>query len=155
MRAYADSSFIVKLVASEVDSDTAIAEYRRAGKPKLFLLPLHEIEATGGILQHALHARRSLPSSERKSIARLRDLAFARMEIFKRRVFLKVDMDSDVAHQIALNLIRKHTESIGIRAMDAMHIANALVLKAELFFTTDDRQANVAKAEGLETVGIG
>ena len=154
MRAYADSSFLIKLVASEVDSDAAIAEYRRVRKPDLYFLPLHEIEVTSGILQHALHARRSLPSSERRSIARLRDLAFARIEIFKRRTFVGAAMDFDRAHQTALDLIKKHTEVAGIRAMDVLHVANAMTLNAELFLTTDDRQANVAKAEGLKVHGL-
>ena len=36
MRAYADSSFILRLVTPEADSESVIAEYRRVGLPCLF-----------------------------------------------------------------------------------------------------------------------
>ena len=35
MRAYADSSFLVKLISSEPGTEAAIAEYRRLGLPRL------------------------------------------------------------------------------------------------------------------------
>ena len=53
MRAYADSSFILRLVTAEADSQAAIGEYRRIGLPALFLLPLHALEVRNAILQRA------------------------------------------------------------------------------------------------------
>jgi len=62
MRAYADSSFILRLVTAEADSEEVIAEYRRIGKPPLFFLPLHALEVRNAILQRAFHQRRSITS---------------------------------------------------------------------------------------------
>ena len=45
LRAYADSSFLVKLLARESGSERAVAEYRRLRLPRLFYLPLHSLEA--------------------------------------------------------------------------------------------------------------
>jgi hypothetical protein len=44
VRACADSSFIVRLAATEPDSPDTIAAYRHLGKPQLFFLSLHLLE---------------------------------------------------------------------------------------------------------------
>ena len=44
MRAYADTSFLLKLILHEPDSLAAVDEYRRLGRPALFFLPLHALE---------------------------------------------------------------------------------------------------------------
>jgi hypothetical protein len=43
-----------------------------------------------------------------------------------------------------------HTERIGGRAIDLLHVASALALECELFLTADERQGKVASAEGLK-----
>jgi predicted nucleic acid-binding protein len=39
-----------------------------------------------------------------------------------------------------------------VRTLDSLHVACALQLKAEQFWTFDERQAKLAKAEGLKAV---
>ena len=90
MRAYADSSFILRLVTAEADSEEVIAEYRRIGKPPLFFLPLHALEVRNAILQRAFHQRRSITSRDRRHVPRERDAAFARLEhLIARRTLLE------------------------------------------------------------------
>jgi hypothetical protein len=62
-------------------------------------------------------------------------------------------MDAVVAQ--AATLSTKHTERVGARAIDLLHVAGALTLGSELFLTTDGRQAQLAKAEGLKVVSDG
>jgi hypothetical protein len=57
MRAYADSSFILRLVTAEAGTEQAVAEYRRLGRPALFYLPLHALEVENAIRQRAFHER--------------------------------------------------------------------------------------------------
>jgi predicted nucleic acid-binding protein len=38
---------------------------------------------------------------------------------------------------------------VGARAIDLLHVACALLLDCEVFLTSDQRQADLAKAEGL------
>jgi predicted nucleic acid-binding protein len=155
MRAYADSGFILHLVAEEAESADAIAEYRRAGLPALFFLPLHTLEVRNAILQRAFHQRRSLPSGERRQIVRERDAALDRLERFiARRTLIEVTLDTDAAIGLAGQLSTAHTERTGARAIDLLHVASALTLESELFFTTDIRQADLAKSEGLKVVSI-
>lgn len=155
MRAYADSSFILRLVTGEADSPEAIAEYRRLDSPKLFYLPLHALEVRNAILQRAFHQRRALSSGQRQHVARERDAALARLEhLVVRRALLDVSLDMDGVVAQAVNFSAKHTERLGARAIDLLHVAGALALESELFLTTDGRQAQLAKAEGLKVVSI-
>jgi predicted nucleic acid-binding protein len=155
VRAYADSSFILRLVLTEPDSEEVIAEYRRIGRPALFFLPLHALEVRNAILQRAFHQRRALASGQRQHIARERDAAFRRIEhLIDKRTLLDaiIDMDPTITH--AGQLSDTHTEKMGLRAIDLLHVASALMLESDLFLTTDERQAQLAKAEGLKVVSV-
>ena len=153
MRTYADSSFILRLLTAEADSAAAIAEYRRIGLPPLFFLPLHAPEVRNAVRQRAFHERRSSSSRKRAHIARERDAALDRLERFlSRRTLLDVALDMDAVIERATGLATAHTERLGTRAIDLLHVASALVLDSEVFLTTDERQARLAKAEGLKVV---
>ena len=155
MRAYADSSFILRLVTGEADSPQTIAEYRRLGSPKLFFVPLHGLEVRNAILQRAFHKRRLISSRERPHVARERDAALARLEhLVACRALLDVALDMDAAITRAADLAKVHTERLGARAIDLLHVAGALTLESELFLTTDARRARLAKAEGLRVVPV-
>jgi predicted nucleic acid-binding protein len=156
VRTYADSSFIVRLITAEADSAEVISEYRRIGKPQLFFLPLHGLEVRNAILQRAFHQRRSISSGARQHVTRERNAALARLDRFiARRTLLEVALDLDNALNQATKLSTAHTERLGARAIDLLHVANALTLKTELFLTTDGRQAQLAKAEGMKVVSVG
>ena len=151
MRAYADSSFMVRLVTTEPDSPGTIAVYRRLGKPPLFFLPLHQLEVRNAILQRAFHQRHSTSSAERRHVARERDAAFARLEHFlARHTLLEVTVDMDSSLTRAAALSASYTERLGARAIDLLHVSCAFELESELFLTADERQAQLARAEGLK-----
>lgn len=153
MRTYADSSFILRLITREANSPQVIAEYRRLHTPKLLFLPLHALEVQNAILQRAFHQRRSIPSGERAQIARERDAALARVEhLLARRALLDVAWDADAVIARAARLSKSHTERTGARAIDLLHVGAALSLESEQFLTTDVRQAQIAKAEGMKVV---
>jgi predicted nucleic acid-binding protein len=54
------------------------------------------------------------------------------------------------AFEICADLARRHGPKLGLRTLDSLHVACALELKADRFWTFDDRQAKLAKAEGLK-----
>ena len=151
MRAYADTSFLLRLISHEPDSLAAVDEYRRLGQPALFFLPLHALEVRNAILQRVFHQRRSITSGDRQNIGRERDAAFSRLEHYlARRALLDVTLEMEPAIARAAKLSAVHTERLGARAIDLLHVACALTLESELFLTTDTRQAQLAKAEGLK-----
>ena len=156
MRAYADSSFILRLVTGEAGSPEAIAAYRRLDSPKLFYLPLHALEVQNAIRQRLFHQRRSISPGERHQVTRDRDAALARLDrLVARRALLDVTLDMETAITRAARLSQAHTERLGARAIDLLHVASALTLESELFLTADGRQAQLAKAEGLKVVSVG
>jgi predicted nucleic acid-binding protein len=151
VRVYADSSVILRLVTGESGARQAGAEYRRLGRPSLFYLPLHALEVENGIRQRAFHERRVLPSGQRARIAHERDAALARLAGWTKRGALKeLVLDMDPATDRARQLSATHSEKVGARAIDLLHVACALSLESEVFLTSDQRQAALAKAEGLQ-----
>jgi predicted nucleic acid-binding protein len=152
---YADSSFILRLVTAELGSEEAIAEYRHLDYPSLFYLPLHDLEVRNAILQRAFYQRHSTDTGERRNIARDRDAAFGRLQHYiKRRALLEVTLDTDVAFACAIKLSVAHTQRLGARAIDILHVASAMTLESEVFLTTDSRQAQIARAEGLKLASL-
>ncbi|HEX5223393.1 MAG TPA: PIN domain-containing protein [Verrucomicrobiae bacterium] len=151
MRVYADTSFLVRLVTEESGTEAAQAEYRRLGRPPLFYLPLHSLEVTNAIRQRAFHLRRSAPASERAAIKREMEIALSLLSKFiARRVLIESSVDMDKAIETARALSAKHTERLGCRGFDLLHVALALELECETFLTADRIQGALARAEGLD-----
>lgn len=151
MRIYADTSFLVKLLAEEPGATEAVAEYRRLQRPRLFYLPLHALEVENAIRHRAFHERRIRPSGERAQITRERDAALARVSQFVKRGALdEITLDMDTALDRARKLSTMYTARFGARAIDLLHVACALLLESEAFLTSDQRQAALATAEGLQ-----
>jgi len=151
MRVYADTSFLVKLLTQEPGTATAVAEYRRLGRPAVFFLPLHELEVTNAIRQRAFHQRHTLHSSERSSIKRERDTALALLQKYiSRGAFIETIQEMEVAIERALHLSEKYIERLGCRGFDLLHVALALELESESFLTCDGNQGELAHGEGLK-----
>ncbi len=151
MRVYADTSFLVRLLTDESGSERAMAEFRRLDFPPLFFLQLHGLEVTNAIRQRAFRLRRSAESTQRAAIGRERDAALARIERwFSRRWLIESAADFDEALQRARLLSEKHTERLGCRGFDLLHVALALGLQCEIFLTADNVQGALARAEGLD-----
>lgn len=155
MRAYADSSFLLRLITGEAGAEQAVAEYRRLGRPPLFYLPLHALEVENGVRQRAFHERRVLPSGQRARITRERDAALARLAgLVKRGALKEMTLDMDLAMDRARRLAGVYTDRLGARAIDLLHVACALLLESEVFLTSDQRQSQMAKSAGLHTAGL-
>ena len=155
MRIYADTSFLVKLLSKETGSAEAVAEYRRLQRPRLFFLPLHALEVENAIRHRAFHERRIRPAAERAQIIRERDAALARVsQHVKRGALEEIALDMDPAFSRACRLSSTYTDRFGARAIDLLHVACALLLESEVFLTSDQRQAALAKAEGLQVAFV-
>ena len=151
MRVYADTSFLVRLVTEEPGTELAMADYHRLGRPSIFYLPLHCLEVANAVRQRAFHLRRTMPSGERKTIKRETETAFGLLSKFiSRSVFIESSVDMDKAIEVAQALSAKHTERLGCRGFDLLHVALALELECEIFLTADRLQGALARAEGLD-----
>ena len=151
MRAYADTSFLVRLLTQEPGTVRAVADYRRVGRPPVFFLPLHSLEVGNAIRQKAFYQRRTMPSTDRAEIRREREAALGLIQTYiSRRAFIEISHDMDSAIELARKLSAKHTERLGCRGFDLLHVALALELECEAFLTADRIQGALARAEGLD-----
>lgn len=151
MRVYADTSFLVKLLTQEPGTAAAVANYRRMGRPPVFFLPLHSLEVSNAIRQRAFHQQHTLRSSNRSAIRRERDASFGLIRTYiSRRAFVEISLEIDSAIELASALSAKHTERLGCRGFDLLHVALALELQCEIFLTADRIQGSLARAEGLD-----
>ena len=127
-----------------VDANTTKAlPLMRAASFPLVATPLTEFELENAI--HQRQFRRELTSSDTKAcVASFRkDLA----SIFDLRPFAP-----EIIHKASLLSVRQ-TPHFGTRALDVIHVASALVLGANDFYTFDLAQAKLARAEGLNVLG--
>ena len=139
MSAYADTSFLVSLYVLDANSALAAAQMDRAALP-ISLTTLGEIEITNAFQLRLF--RKELDLSKVKAAQNLfrEDMANG--------IFVLRPLTSAVFDE-ARRLAEKHTRRLGTRSLDVLHIATALVLRAETFYTFDEKQRKLAKAEGL------
>ena len=138
---YADTSFLVSLYVQDANSARAVANAPRM--LPVLLTPLTEHELRNAIRLCVF--RRQITTAQREKA--LHDL-----ENDKAAGVLHVaplDWPKALKHAEALG--RRHTEGLGARGMDILHVASALALKAERFVTFDQRQRELARLAGLDT----
>lgn len=141
MSIYADSSFVVSLYL--LDRHSAEAQRRMASKPLLWLTPLHVAEWTHAIEQHVFQSQLSLREAQQVYSDFERDRAAG--------LWAEVNLP-DMAFEVCAQLARCHVARLGSRMLDTLHVASALELKAERFWTFDERQRKLATAEGLKSL---
>jgi predicted nucleic acid-binding protein len=137
---YADTSFLASLYIT--DTHSAEAETLVASKAPLWLTWLQVAEWVHAVEQHVFRKKMSRGEA---------DLFHARFEEH-RRTGIWVDVAlPDTTFDLCAQLARRHVARLGNRILDTLHVAAALELKAERFWTFDERQAKLARAAGLKT----
>lgn len=138
MTVYADTSFFVSLYLP--DQHTAEAERLLTSRPALWMTPLHMAEWVHAVEQHVF----------RKAISRQQADQFIRrfQDHLDQRLWREIDVP-EKAFQVCIELAYQHAGRLGVRTLDTLHVASALELQAEHFWTFDQRQAKLATAVGL------
>jgi len=116
-----------------------------AAEPVLWLTPLHVAEMTHAIEQHVFWKKLTPANAVRlhETFKHHRETGFWREVAFPEFAFVR-----------CMDLARRHCSRLGLRTLDTLHVAAALELRASAFWTFDDRQAALAKAEDLRTRSI-
>jgi predicted nucleic acid-binding protein len=57
-------------------------------------------------------------------------------------------------YERARQIARRRSAQSGLRTLDILHVASALLLRAEIFLTFDRPQLKLARAEGLKTLAL-
>jgi len=137
---YADSSFFVSIYVQ--DAHTTAAKQLISSRLRVWFTPLHYAEWSHAVAQHVFHGKMSAAQSQRVHQALEQDRAEG--------LWVEVEMPEQ-GFDVCAELDRQHGARLGMRTLDSLHVSCALQLKAERFWTFDERQAKLAKAVGLKT----
>jgi predicted nucleic acid-binding protein len=139
---YADTSVIASLYA--IDRHSPLARSRMAAGPEVWLTSLNRAELASALHLQVFQARASLAQAQ---------LAWAN---FQQDCVAGVWVPASLPARtwdVCIDLARRHGPTLGVRTLDSLHVACALELRAERFWTFDERQARLAEAVGLDTSG--
>jgi len=136
---YADSSFYVSIYVDDSHTKTAIQRLSR--RPRVWLTPFHSAELAHAIAQQVFQRRLTQDRADR---------AYRNFELDRDAGMWEIASFPDAAFGTAIDMARVHVAKLGTRTLDSLHVAAALELKAEQFWTFDERQAKLAKAAGLK-----
>ena len=141
MNAYADTGFVVTLYKEETTSTRAAALMAKQ-TASVWLSQLGVLE-----FRNALHLavfRGDVTADDAAIMQRLFQ------EDVANGIFTIAPIPATELFAKAIELADRHSAAIGTRSLDLLHVAAALLLNAELFFSFDERQCHAAKAEGLK-----
>ena len=139
MTSCVDASFLFSLYVLDVNSAAASAKMRRAVLP-LLLADVGKIEILNAVGLRLF--RKDLRPTEAKEVYGLF------REDIEQGVVRIVPLPA-AAYRQAEQIARTHTPLLGTRTLDVLHVAGALVLRADAFYTLDKKQARLAAALGL------
>ncbi len=141
MKAYADTGFLCSLYAPDAHSARAAARMASQTLPLAFTW-LHQLEFRNALRLRDF--RKEIDGSQRLASlnAFLADMAGG--------VYVSASPALPAVMTEAERLSASHAESLGVRSLDILHVALALVLGLPEFLTFDHRQAALASAAGLK-----
>jgi predicted nucleic acid-binding protein len=136
---YADSSFFVSIYLE--DKHSKAAEQLISSGTRVWFTPLHYAECTHAVAQQVFY--KNLPAADAQQ-------AYRHLEKDRTAgLWLEVELPEGV-FDVCADLARRYGPRLGVRTLDSLHVACALRLKAEQFWTFDERQAKLAKIAGLK-----
>lgn len=138
MIAYADTGFLMSLYGQDDLSAKADALVR--SRPVFALTPHGATE-----FMNAVELRIFRKEWTRKEADSVR----AAFERHQAAGMLRRERLSAETWELAAALSRRHSAKLGTRTLDVVQVASAILLKAEPFYTFDDRQRRLAAAERL------
>jgi predicted nucleic acid-binding protein len=140
LKVYADTSFFVSIYIE--DSHSNAADQLLSSGPRPWFTPLNSVEWEHAVAQHVFRGQISAAVAQSVHRDFTNDLASGLWSV--------IGMPEN-AFDLCADLARRYGPKLGVRTLDSLHVACALELKAERFWTFDERQAKLAKAEGLKT----
>ncbi len=140
MNVYADSSFLVSLYT--IESHSAEARRRMASGPSVLLTPLNRVESAHAFSFQIYRSR--IVETEANNLWQQFE------QDCREGVWTRVGLP-ERAWQTSIALAHKYGPALGVRTLDSLHVACALELRADRFWTFDERQARLAEAVGLDT----
>ena len=140
MTAYADTGFLCSLYAPDAHTRRAIARMKRQTLPLAFTW-LHQLEFRNALRLRIFRGDITAGQRDASLNTMLADLA-AGLLLAASPPLTDVMIEAE-------RLSALHSQTIGTRTLDILHVAAALVLGLAEFLTFDTRQGALAKLAGL------
>lgn len=141
MKAYADTGFLCSLYAPDAHTGAAVTRIQRQTLPLPFTW-LHQLEFRNALRLRIFRKEITTTQREASLNAMLADLA-AGVLVHASPPLLDLTIEAE-------RLSALHAETLGIRSLDILHVAAALVLGLPEFLTFDRRQHALGLASGLQ-----
>ena len=141
MNEYADTGFLCSLYAPDAHSVRAITAMKRQSAPLVFTW-IHQLEFRNALRLRVFRGEISPRQRDASLNLLLSDLAGGLLAHVQPPL-AEVMTESE-------RLSASHSERLGTRSLDILHVAAALVLGSGVFITFDNRQAKLAKAAGIK-----
>ena len=145
MTAYADTGLLCSLYALDAHSRQAMARMARQSLP-LPMTWLHQLEFRNALRLRVFRGEITPAQRDASLNAMLADLAAG---VLAAAVPPLTEVTTEAERLSAL-----HSETLGTRSLDILHVSAAVVLGAAEFLTFDQRQIALAKAAGLKTPAL-
>ena len=145
MKAYADTGFLCSLYAPDAHSVRAVARMARQSLPLPFLW-LHQLELRNALRLRVFRSEITPAQRDASLNTLLADLATG--------VLTSANPALPEVMIEAERLSAIHSEKIGTRSLDILHVSAALVLGVGEFLTFDQRQGALARAAGLKVPAL-
>lgn len=142
MTTYADTGFLCSLYAPDAHTSRAIARMRRQALPLAFTW-LHQLEFRNALRLRVFRGDITTAQRDASLNTMLADLAAG--------VLLAASPPLAEVLTEAERLSALHSQTLGTRTLDILHVAATLVLGLAELLTFDTRQSALAKAAGLKT----
>jgi predicted nucleic acid-binding protein len=154
MTPYADTNFLTRLylkLPGTSDALLAMDRLKKSGKSALPLSWHHRLEIVNAFQLLAFASAKSphqpRVTSEQAAVAQADFRADLSQAAFFREAPLAMN---ELAHRFE-ELALRYTATQGFRTYDLLHVASALLLKCDTFWTFDTKAAKLAALEGLKT----
>jgi predicted nucleic acid-binding protein len=110
--------------------------------PRIWFTPLHAAECFHAVARQVFYRKFSQGEADTVIGILTRDRAAG--------LWVETFMPEN-AFEVCADLGRRYAPKFGMRTLDTLHVACAIELKADRFWTFDERQGKLAKAAGLRT----
>jgi predicted nucleic acid-binding protein len=137
---YADSSFLAPVYVADIHASEALR--RMGSRPEVWLTPFNRAELAHALYQQVFRGRFSAAEAQQAWNNFQQD--------YWNGIWIPASLPEKLWERSIL-LAERYGPTLGVRTLDSLHVACALELKAERFWTFDDRQGRLAEAVGLDT----
>ena len=152
MRVYADSNFVMALLVETIHSPEAIRLQLVAGKNQTLPFPitfLSRLEVLNVLQLAVFQARHGVPGTKISPEMALVQETFFLNELELKANFVPVNLSESKLLTQFQTLIHHHTAKEGFRTYDVLHVASAMVLGCDTFWSFDARAKRLAQLAGL------